>query len=978
MMSSSAARDVIQPARQRYLSLLFILQALLAVVVVAGTLSGLRDMREEVLKGHLRQASLQVRGFEDHVSQNLFLVDLMLTNLPELLADPRLGNAKNHGGLLQSIQRQMPALRSLSIAGADGRILASSSAGNVGVQVDLSAYLPLVAPEGKGVTRFGVPREGRDFFSSRVTSPAKPVGARASYFLPAVRHLPGSSGLMAIAAINPDYFLNHIGRHIDSGLRHFMLFDYQGILTLSTLDGQHVGSRIDDEKLLNQARDLEIGEIPDDDVRGRPALTVYRALRSHPFLVVAHVDRETALVQWKQEAAARLLLVGFALVATLLITGLLTFRLRAHFVREAGLLEAQRLAASVFAHSHDGILVTDASKRILAANPSFTAITGYAEADILGETPRFLSSGRHSGDFFADMWQKIDSTGVWQGEVINRRKDGSELMEWLTISSIRDAAGSVSNYVGVFKDTTALRDRERTIRQLSMAVEQSPSSIVITTLEPTIVYVNSHFTTATGFLPEEVIGQNPRILQSKLTPNETFAALWASLAAGESWEGEFVNRRKDGSIYYEYATVAPIKDEFGEVTSYVAIKHDITEQKRLERELRQAREVAESANLAKSRFLATMSHEIRTPLNGVLGMAQLLLVPGLTESQCHEYARVILNSGQTLLTLLNDILDLSKIEAGKVELQIAVVHPEQLIRETAALFGEVSRSKGLCMEAIWQGSHDLRCRADPIRLRQMLSNLVSNAIKFTVEGFVRVEGREVETTEGEIVLEFSVTDSGIGIPEYKQSALFKAFSQVDSSSTREYGGSGLGLSIVRSLALLMCGEVGVRSEPDKGSRFWFRIRAQRVSDAEDSRHVARAPTGSAVSTQPPRFVLVVEDNATNRLVIEAMLTRQGMRFESVENGQEAVDRVTAGIRPDLVLMDCQMPVLDGYGATKQIRAWEQKNGMARLPIIALTASAYEEDRLACLAAGMDDFLTKPVNLKTLAATLDNWSKVAAG
>ena len=390
-------------------------------------------------------------------------------------------------------------------------------------------------------------------------------------------------------------------------------------------------------------------------------------------------------------------------------------------------------------------------------------------------------------------------------------------------------------------------------------------------------------------------------------------------------------------------------------------------------EMERLKLAAETASLAKSSFLATMSHEIRTPMNGILGMAQLLLMSGTGASEQRDYARTILNSGQTLLTLLNDILDLSKVEAGKLDLKPVAFDPRTMIEEVAGLFADQARTKGLTIEAHWHGPQGQRYRADPIRLRQVLTNLVSNAVKFTGQGSVRVDASEIGRQGDSALLELAVTDTGIGIAPEQQALLFKPFSQLDSSTTRQYGGTGLGLSIVRSLAELMGGEAGVDSEAGQGARFWLRIRVDCPGEDEDSRALARPaePAASAVQASG-RHVLIVEDNPTNRKVVEALLGKLQIRSDSVNNGQAAVDAILGGMRPDLVLMDVQMPVMDGMQATAAIRQWERETGKAHLPIVALTAGAFEEDRQQCLTAGMDDFLAKPVNLNDLLKMLAKW------
>jgi two-component system, sensor histidine kinase len=372
-----------------------------------------------------------------------------------------------------------------------------------------------------------------------------------------------------------------------------------------------------------------------------------------------------------------------------------------------------------------------------------------------------------------------------------------------------------------------------------------------------------------------------------------------------------------------------------------------------------------------------MSHEIRTPMNGILGMAQLMMASELTEGERQEYARIILSSGQTLLNLLNDILDLSKVEAGRVALEHLVFSPASMIREVAALFSDEAQAKGLAIEAVWHGAEDAQYRADPLRLRQMLTNLMSNAVKFSTHGVVRLEVYPVKLAAGAAALEFAVSDAGIGIAEDKLALLFKPFSQVDNSTTREYGGTGLGLSIVRSLAHLMGGEAGVASKPGEGSRFWFRLPVDTVDAGQAQQIGERLPEAAAdpLARLPAStgYVLVVEDNPTNCKVIEALLKKLGLPYVCVGNGEEALAAVTAGTAPDIVLMDCQMPVMDGFAATRAIRDWETTNKRLRLPIIALTADAFPEDRERCLAVGMDDFLSKPISFAQLQSVVGKWS-----
>ena len=424
------------------------------------------------------------------------------------------------------------------------------------------------------------------------------------------------------------------------------------------------------------------------------------------------------------------------------------------------------------------------------------------------------------------------------------------------------------------------------------------------------------------------------------------------LASHRSSNASFIQRLEDG----RWLKIRERKTPTGHL---VGFRVDVTE-------LFQAKEAAEAASLAKSRFLATVSHEIRTPMNGMLGMAQILLNRDLPDAERNECVHAILRSGQTLLALLNDILDLSKVEAGKFELRAEAVAPGELVRDVVRLFSASAQRKHLEIQA--QVPPDLHFYLiDAARLRQMLSNLVGNAIKFTSQGAVNVRVGLVAEGGQTDVLEFAVLDTGMGIPADRIGRLFEPFSQLDSSVSRQFGGTGLGLSIVRSLARLMGGDAGVASELGRGSSFWFRVAVPRVEGLPQGG--VSDVQGNGETIRLSGRVLVVEDDRINRKVIGGALDKLGVVAQVVENGQEAVDTIKAGERFDAILMDISMPVLDGLDATRRILAWCDACGEHAPPVIAVTAHAFPEDRLRCVEAGMVDFIPKPVDFRELLRVL---------
>ena len=639
--------------------------------------------------------------------------------------------------------------------------------------------------------------------------------------------------------------------------------------------------------------------------------------------------------------------------------------------------DRQKLGA-IFDAAGSGIAITGADGRFIEMNKWWTDRLGYAPEEIGKLTAQDIT---HPDDRQASReWIGKLMAGEVDSYQIEKRfvtKNASSFWAHLSASAIKEENGRTSRIVGVVTDISERRRSEEEIRQLSEAIRQTTESIVITDRAARIEYVNDAYLKNTGYSREELLGRNSRLLQSGKTPKATYDALWQALREGRSWSGEFYNRRKDGSEFVELAHISPVRDAAGKIGRYVAAKRDITQAKRIEAELLQAKMQAEAANSAKSQFLAAMSHEVRTPMNGILGMAQVLLAPGIKEAERLDYARTILASGQTLLRLLNDLLDLARIESGKLELEANEMLPEQIMGQTRSLFAQSARAKGLGIESDWSGPL-ARYLGDSHRLEQMLANLVGNAIKFTHQGTIRIEAREISCDADSATLEFAVSDSGIGIAQDKLALLFEAFSQVDGSTTRRYGGTGLGLSIVRTLARLMGGEVGVQSEPGVGSRFWFRIRAQRLAASPEQAEVSGAQ--GALPDTPGLIgsarVLLVEDNPDHRRLSRLLLERLGAHVTLANDGQQGLDAIVQGESAPIVLMDLHLPVLDGYAATQAIRQWERTSGQGRRAIIALTADAYEDDRLRCLQAGMDEVLTKPVSFESLRQVLVRWLPAA--
>jgi PAS domain S-box-containing protein len=509
--------------------------------------------------------------------------------------------------------------------------------------------------------------------------------------------------------------------------------------------------------------------------------------------------------------------------------------------------------------------------------------------------------------------------------------------------------------------TARLENQQADMQRLSLVARNANDSVVFTNKARRILWVNHAFTKVTGFSEEEALGQHiGELLAGDVTGLPEVHPIEEAVARGEGYRGDFENIRKDGKRIWVDVNLFPIVDETGGVDFFVSIERDVTEARQLAEDMARAREEAEHAARAKADFLANMSHEIRTPLTGVIGMADLLADTKLDAEQT-RFTETIRGSSLALMAIINDILDLSKLDAGRMELNPVVFSPQDCVKDTMKLLSPAADDKGLAITYGAEAAIPAYVKADDGRIRQVLTNILGNAIKSTDTGGVDVQlSHKGEGAAARLIC--TLPDTGIGIEKSQQEQIFDHFTQAEADTTRKFGGTGLGLSITRHILDVMGGCISVKSEPGAGATFQFEFRYE-AACPEELCQLSPAQGAGAAKIMPGLRVLVAEDNQTNRFLLEKYLKDQPIELSFAHDGREAVEAVERAV-PDLIFMDMSMPRMTGIEATKAIR----EMAIAQPTIVALTAHAFDAEMQACLDAGMDAFLTKPLRK----ATLLNW------
>ena len=629
---------------------------------------------------------------------------------------------------------------------------------------------------------------------------------------------------------------------------------------------------------------------------------------------------------------------------------------------EEALVMAQQKAQQYLNIAGSIIVVLGTDESIKLVNKAGLTLLGYSEEELLGK--KWFSKVIPRGD--REKARKAFQAMI-NGQLVEFYEnlicihDGTEkLIAWHNVL-IYDKSGKITGLLASGEDITEHRKVDKELRKLSQAVEQSPASVLITDRYGRIEYVNQKFCERTRYCPEEVIGKNPRILKSGSLPHSFYKELWQTILGGNIWRGDFLNKTKEGVQYWERASISSIMDDDGQITNFIAIKEDITEQKKMEEELLQAKVEAELSNKAKGDFLANMSHEIRTPMNAVIGLTHLALQTELLPKQ-QDYLEKIAVSAHSLLKIIDDILDYSKFAAGKLTMENIQFNLWKVIEDTNTILNCKAEEKGLEMVLNVAKDVPMRLKGDPHRLKQILLNLLSNAVKFTNQGEVVLSVKLVKEKEQGVQLEFSVRDTGIGMTLEERGRLFNAFTQADGSTTRKYGGTGLGLVISKQLVEMMGGAMYVKSIVGQGSEFIFTANFGAYEDEE--------LTVNSHDHLRNLKVMVIDDNESARMAFKEILEKLTFVVSLASSGEEGFSQLLQyqDREPfDLVLLDWMMPPgMDGLETAMQIR---NHPNLSTIPIIMVTSHNSQQIKEESEKLKLNGLLMKPVTPSILFNTM---------
>ncbi|MBS4097843.1 MAG: PAS domain S-box protein [Sulfuricella sp.] len=921
----------------------------------------------------------QVRVIQKNVGVNLRSIQQVLRKLREDLRRPQAGSPLDEH--LKTLVDAMPGVRTLTLLDAEGTIYAASRPELLGQNFKHRDY-------------FKTAQQHPDTDTLYISPPFRTV--LGVFAINVVQVVPGSQGEFAgivAATLNPQYFIPLLDsvRYAPDMWTSIVHEDGSLFLMEPTRAGVAGMNLARPDTFFTRHRDSGRDE---NVFSGTVYATGERKMIAQGTIRLANVKTNATLIA----AAARdldeiyapwqrdLLVKGglFALIALLSILGLyVSQRRQREYQRhaaesaEALRLSTETLRASVEAAAI-GMALVDLEGRFMRANGALCRILGYREDELLQKTFREIT---HPDDHQASLALVTELlTGSRDNYRMEKRyfhRDGHTVWTQVSASTVRDQSGQVLYFIAQIQDISeskqtrqALADSERFMKTL---IDILPGMVSYWTDELRCGFANIAYLEWFGKTPAQMRG----IRIEELLGDELFHNNEPYIRAALNGETQRYQRaltKADGSIGYTWAHYIPDRD--GErVRGFFVLVADITELKEaqvqlehLNEQLQQRTAEAEAASHAKSAFLANMSHEIRTPMNAILGLTQLVLETDLQPQQ-QDFLGKVHRSAQALLRILNDILDFSKIEAGRLEIEYMPMRVEEILANVADLFGARLAEKALQFSIAIDAAVPAVVMGDALRFTQVLDNLVGNAVKFTARGEIHVAAEVAQHGENALTLRFAVRDNGIGLSPRQIEGLFQPFAQADSSTTRQYGGTGLGLVISRTLVEMMGGKIGVSSTDGQGATFFFTLQVG-VATAADALESHAPPPSTALHSLAGLHILLVEDNALNQEMAAVLLQRRGVRVTLANHGSEAVERV-GNESFDAILMDLHMPVMDGIAATRLIKTLPNGKGV---PIIALTAAVLADDRERCSAAGMSDFLAKPIDPDSLAEVVAKWTK----